>query len=75
MSLYGDRDPEDSYDAGDPLDVRLDVLERIVADLYARDDRRGQRRRDALRLVDNLEHVSSVDRPRLARVRRDLAGL
>jgi hypothetical protein len=75
--MIGDKDPEDAYDAGDPPGVRLAVLERVVADLRARDDgRREARRVDALRLLANLERdllgVSNTRRVDLARI-ADLA--
>ena len=77
MSDFRDKDPEDAYDATDPPSVRLDVLERIVADLEADvgDPRFEARRRDALRLVANLDRVRGVEHRRLRRVRRALEAL
>ena len=53
---YADKDPEDAYDATDPVRDRVDVLERVVEALEADldDPRMEARRRDALRLVANL---------------------
>ena len=51
--MIGDAAPEDVYDAGDPLDVRLAVLERVAEEL-AELDAPG-RRADALRVLFNLE--------------------
>ena len=76
--MIGDKDPEDAYDAGDPVEVRLDVLERIVEDL--RDGipdptRFDARRVDALRLVVNLEAHAGADHPRLRALRAELEWL
>jgi hypothetical protein len=71
MTVFGDKDPEDAWDDGDPPDTKLAILERIVADLRARRDdaRHDARRDDALRLViklrrqlygDRLEEVSDA---------------
>lgn len=56
--MIGDVEPDDVYDATDPLPVRLAVIGRIVASLVteygtapARADRR---RRDVLRLLDGV---------------------
>jgi len=51
--MIGDADPEDEYDAGDPIDVRIAVLERVAEEL-AELDAPG-RRADALRVLFNLE--------------------
>ena len=77
MNGYGDRDPEDAYDATDPAAVRLDVLERIIFDLETdREDGRWDRRRlDALRLVHDLDGEFTADRVRLAYVRDALEAL
>lgn len=61
MSTFGDFDPEDEYDATDPIPVRLVVISRIVAALDTEPDelRRALRRTltGALirRLADDLE--------------------
>lgn len=74
--MIGDKDPEDAYDVVDPPNVRLEILERVVADLRARDDGRNAfRRTDALRLVDRLRDERGVDQRRLRQVRRDLQAL
>jgi hypothetical protein len=74
---FGDYDPEDAYDATDPVDVRLAVLERIVVALYESTDRRESRRSDAFRLIANLydEPLSRRERLRLAAIRDDLDAL
>jgi hypothetical protein len=54
--VIGDHDPEDSYDAGDPVPVRLAVIIRILAAI-ADDpdpDRADRRRRDVRRLLLNV---------------------
>lgn len=61
MSNFGDFDPEDEYDAGDPIPVRLVVISRIVADLDTEPDDARRALRRALvgavirRLADDLE--------------------
>lgn len=75
MSVFGDVDPEDAYDASDPPHDRIVVLQRVVTELSHRDDnRRGRRRDDALRLVANLER-EGVWSAALANVRADLQSL
>lgn len=54
-TTFRDHDPEDAYDATDPISVRLDVLERVVAALNVDDDRFDARRGDLLRLLDALD--------------------
>lgn len=51
--MIGDIDPEDAYDSGDPIDVRLGVLERTVLDLSRRrnEPRFEARRTDARRVL------------------------
>ena len=73
--MIGDHDPEDAYDAGDPPDVRLGVIGRVVDSLRASSDRRDVRRFDALRLLDNLEHEPGVDLLRVHELRDDLQEL
>jgi len=46
---FGDDDPEDAYDVGDPLPLRLRVIARILEDIAAHDDDRVERRRDGVR--------------------------
>lgn len=75
--MIGDKDPEDAYDAGDPVPVQVDVLIRVVdhlQDVETDGARLELRRVDALRLVANLERRRVTD-PRLAGVRRALEGL
>lgn len=73
---FSDKDPEDSYDAGDPLDVRLAVLERIVDALRdQRDERFHARRADALRVILNLLDESRRHRRRIDRLRNELEEL
>jgi hypothetical protein len=51
--MIGDKDPEDAWDDGDPVHVRLALLVRIVAGIAADGDvsRAERRRLDALRLI------------------------
>jgi hypothetical protein len=54
---FGDFDPEDAYDAGDPPAMRVAVLRRIANNLRAGPDdgRRDSRVLDALRILDILD--------------------
>ena len=74
---FGDFDPEDAYDAGDPLRLRVAVLRRIVEHLRdERDERRRERRRlDALRLLDNLDDEVGDLVPALVELRGDLEAV
>lgn len=56
--MIGDVDPEDAYDASDPIPVRLAVLGRVVAAILAERGthpaRADRRRVDALRVLRAL---------------------
>lgn len=55
MTTFGDKDPEDAWDDGDPDDVLMALMERIVDSIeYDVGGRRRSRARDARRLVANL---------------------
>lgn len=69
MTSIGDFDPEDQWDDGDPTDVKLDILERVVQLLRLQEGRRL----DALRLVAKLE-LEGEHSPRLAAIREALHG-
>jgi hypothetical protein len=77
VTEFGDFDPEDAYDAGDPLRLRVAVLRRIVEHLRDEPDpaRRERRRLDALRLLDNLDDETAGLVPALDDIRRDLGEL
>ena len=67
MNGYGDKDVEDVYDAGDPLEVRVAVLERIVTGIASGDPfRRDVRLLDAIRVAGNLSDDVDAARLRLA---------
>jgi hypothetical protein len=72
INEFRDFDPEDEYDADDPVEVRLTVLEKVVEHLRSHidEDRTVARRIDALRLVEVLQqqHVRGVNRRRLKAV-------
>ncbi len=57
MTDFADFDPEDAYDSGDPVELRIAVLRRVAAALAAAptDKRLRFRLLDALRLLDNLD--------------------
>jgi hypothetical protein len=72
---FGDKDPEDAWDDGDPTRVKLAILERVVDELRAnRDDRRVARRDDALRLVRKLATEMQTDTTRMERIADALVG-
>lgn len=74
--MIGDKDPEDAYDAGDPIDVRLTVLERILDSLRDdRDERHHARRADALRVISIVLEESRHHRRRIDRLRNELEEL
>ena len=74
--MIGDKDVEDAYDAGDPLDVRIAVLQRVVDSLrYPRDERTDARRDDALRVVLVVLNELRYHRRRIDRLRNDLEEL
>lgn len=77
MTDFGDKDPEDAYDAGDPIPVRLGILERVVIALYTQPDdgRHGHRRDDALRVLAEIAVEDAADRQRIDAVRHDLEEL
>jgi hypothetical protein len=72
VSIFGDFDPEDAYDIGDPVGRRLDVIARVVDDLRDPDPRRELRRLNALRLLDTLGPVPSSEIPRYRTLRAEL---
>ena len=75
MNGYADKDVEDVYDAGDPVPVRLAVLERIVAAIPADPTRRDIRRLDAIRVAGALAREHDVDRIRLAVILDELEAM
>lgn len=54
--MIGDHDPEDNYDAEDPIHVRLAVLAQVVRslDVEADPDRAAFRRADVARLLRRI---------------------
>ncbi len=56
MTVYGDADPEDAYDASDPYPNRLAVIARIIVALEREPDpaRRRTRRDGVVRLLAAL---------------------
>lgn len=56
VSVIGDLEPEDAYDASDPLDVRLEVIARVWRARIGDDDeaRRHRRFLEVRRLLDNI---------------------
>jgi hypothetical protein len=76
--VWGDKDPEDAWDDGDPPAVKLAILERVVASVrseLAHTPHRAEARRiDALRLVTKLEQAGHGT-PRLTALRNVLEGL
>jgi hypothetical protein len=77
MTVFGDKDPEDAYDAGDPLDLRLAVIERTVTALRdaPADSRRRTRRDDLIRVLLALDHELFDVQNRLMQLRFQLEEL
>lgn len=72
---FGDDDAEDAWDDDDPVEAKMAILERVVAQLRTVWDDRGEARRvDALRLLSKLEQEHGVDM-RLRAIRDDLEEL
>lgn len=67
MSTFGDFDPEDEYDASDPIPTRLFVIGQIIEALDRDPDaaRRARRRAAVVRLLAALtaEVVAGGDGP------------
>ena len=74
VTMFGDAEPEDGYDAGDRAADRLDVLHRVVAALEALPPDDGRR---AFRIGDALRLLASVSRHRqeVAHLRARLEAL
>lgn len=75
---FGDKQPEDVWDDGDPWLVRLAVIEGAIEPI--RDDtvQRAGRVRGALRLLDSLDDRSRdalMNKVRLTRARRALEAM
>lgn len=63
--VFGDDDPEDAWDASDPVDAKLDVLDRWLPSIDAELDgpntgRAGFRLDQALETIDALGHDPSL---------------
>ena len=75
--MIGDYDPEDGYDAGDPIRERIATLIEIVEAI--RDDpddvRRARRRDDALRVVDAFRDELTVTGTHLRQLRDELEAI
>ena len=56
MSTFGDLDPEDAYDASDPIPTRLFVIGQIIDALEREPDqaRRAVRRAEVVRILAAL---------------------
>ena len=55
VAEFGDKDPEDAWDDGDPLPVRLRLLARIIEHIAANEDvRAAARRRGVARLAQKI---------------------
>jgi len=73
---FGDVDPEDAWDDIDPFRVRLEILERVLADLSERRDERFRARlEEALRLIGKMVREHHEDTVRLERIRESLEAL
>lgn len=54
---FGDKDPLDAWDVDDPLESKIDVLERVVEYLRSLDRVPDGQRDEALRLVLGLRRA------------------
>ena len=72
MTVWGDFDPEDAYDAGDSRPVRLAVLARWVLDISSELEESGATLRVSARASQALHLVNLV---RLERSLSDLEAL
>ena len=76
MSEFHDKDPEDSWDDGDPVAVKLAILEQVIAHVRSNWDTRFEARRaDALRLVDKLKQQQQQEGSRLETIKVKLEEL
>lgn len=69
---FGDFDPEDAWDDDDPLEHKLDVLERVVTAFRVLGQVPPERRRDALRLLVKVERIREDTAARIDAIRRGL---
>lgn len=76
---FNDFDPEDAYDVEDDPEMRLQVLEKVVADLRSRrlDNRFDGRKQDALRVITNFlnERSGPDNKGRLETLKAELEAL
>jgi len=74
---FNDFDPEDAYDVEDDPETRLEVLERVVADLRSRrlDGRFEGRRIDALRVIRNFLNERTNLEDRLYELKTELEAM
>jgi len=75
--VIGDADPEDAYDAGDPISERLAVLVAVVEGIREETDdaRRARRRLDAIRVVDAFRDELTVTGTHLRQLRDELEAI
>ena len=75
--MIGDFDPEDGYDAGDPIRERIATLIEIVEGIREELDsaRRARRRLDALRVVDVFADELTVTGAHLRQLRDELEAI
>ena len=75
--MIGDLDPEDGYDAGDPIRERIATLIEIVEGIREELDsaRRARRRLDAIRVVDAFADELTVTGAHLRQLRDELEAI
>lgn len=61
MSMFRDHDPEDAWDAADPVQVKLDVLVRWVASILVEHAYDGATPRVHVRAGDALDAIAELD--------------
>lgn len=72
MSDFGDKDVFDVWDEGDPIELKIHILERLVTELQAVPN--DNRRHEALRLFVKLQRNEASLHSRLEALQGALDG-
>lgn len=59
--MFGDNDPEDAYDVGDPVELRAAVLGRVIASIVAERLAHGETPRVVARLAAARRMIDRLD--------------
>ena len=60
MTVFGDNDPEDAYDASDPLDVRAMLAGRVIVSIVAERAAAGRTYRVLARIIAARRIVNGI---------------